>query len=558
MLLLATSRDDVPGVVTRLRITSTEIIDDVFEEAVTLQRSTPRLFCDMLGKACYNDTARDDEVHGSLGSPGAIHPIISFIKGLRATGMVLADANQLAEILLASCGYPSATNTSGGAESDGDGVANGYGRRFVLVDCRTSGDATSSAATDAILTGAGGIGDRNVDGASIVWLRINPDECLDREPAAVEEVLREYLHPCEAEVGANWGASAVPWHIVLDASDDFTGAPCGSVQGADANGLPASWQKSNGGVHSLHGRPAGGQATLSQSLPSMTTARSGNGGSPIHVCFIGDQGSKVATGNWMFGGVKAATAAADGPAHRLARTASRLCAIPRVCVLDGGFAALQEAVEARRGELYNAAPPDGIPRGPAAGIDVCTGIAACVEDEPDIEVVAYALAAAHGDAEKVGGGGTGMSDVSLRPVETPGVSLASIDLKAVESTPLGGSGIDISGGPGAPAPPRRVTGTSTHHFERKTGRLVANSRISEPFRVYASKRADDMGRALRSLPAAAGRPLEVGAECDAGRLRGGRWTRKFPLKVSHVALSTCLLNECSRRFRALPFSPPPQ
>lgn len=57
-------------------------------------------------------------------------------------------------------------------------------------------------------------------------------------------------------------------------------------------------------------------------------------------------------------------------------------------------------------------------------------------------------------------------------------------------------------------PPPLVSGPS-QGLERKASRLAGKRRISEPFRVYAAKSADEMGGALRSLPLAASKPFEV-------------------------------------------------
>lgn len=475
MLLLATPRDDIPEVVTRLRFQSTGMVDSVFKAALALRRLTPRLFCDTLGKVCYKGMEGSDADDGRQGRQGELNFRVSLLRSLREKGVVQADAGQLAEILLASprrrlssskatMTSPSDINAMAEGDNSRDWVGNGYGGRFVLVDCRGLVN-TKSSASDAIPEELAEIVDGVEVGSRVVWLRLDPEECLARESTAVAQMLRDYLGPFEPRVGANGRLSFEARRSSLDATDGVDGE------------------------------------------------------SSTHVCFIGSQTVSTVAGDWVSDSSDAG-AAATSPAYRLAQTASRVCSIPRVCVLDGGFAALQDAITARRSGEFRAALSAGVLGSPAQRDYTHTG----TDDGGDAVVVASSPAVVGVDLRQEGDKETEKVATSPRhngeqhdPEVSPGT-------KAAGTTPLGISEVNGSTGQGGSAPPRRAMATPAHSFERKLSRLVSKRRISEPFRVYAAKSADDMGRALRILPATAGKPLEV-------RRNGGRhFVHRRPLE----------------------------
>lgn len=476
-LLLATPRDDIPEAVTRLRFQSTGMVDSVFEAALALRRLTPRLFCDTLGKVCYNETEGTVFDNGRHGRQGTLDLRVSLLGSLREKGVVQVDAAQLAEILVASprrrissskptTTSPSDINAMTEGNNSRDWVGSGYGGRFVLVDCRSLGN-TKNSASDANLEELAGIVDGVEAGSRVVWIRLDPEGYLGRESTTVAQMLRDYLGPFEPRVGTNGHVSFDARRYYLDATDDADGE------------------------------------------------------SSTHVCFIG---STHISGDSMSNGSDA-EAAAISPAYRLAQIASLVCFIPRVCVLDGGFAALQDAITAHKSGEFRAGLSAGAPGSPAQGDHVHTG----TDDCGDAVVVASATDVVGVDLEQKSDKETeAMSPPHDGDQHDPEESLGS---KAT-GTPRGNSEVNGSTGQGGSAPPRRAMATPAHSFERKLSRLVSKRRISEPFRVYAAKSADDMGRALRSLPATAGKPLEV------RRNEGKYFYIGAPLRISPGWLKT--------------------
>lgn len=502
-LLLGTSQDDVPEAVSRLRFQSTEIVDTVFGAALRLRKSTPRFFCHVLRRACYEDVGEGGSTTGPGGRGTAVHPRVSLLGDLKATGIVLADADQVAEILLAR--NFSSTVTSGvqeAADCQENGThwsAGSAGDRFVLVDCRIPGDATPLAGAAAEANG--GAHERKACRTSVVWRRLDPSRCFGRESTAVAELLQEFF----GSVGAG-------------AAD---GACCGSG-GAD-HGL------SNGSALSA-GTDVVGHCNngVSFAFSPSSTRKPGEQTATTHVCFIGAgrQGSKAGQ-SWNSGADAAAAAATEaGVAYRLARAASCSCLTPRVCVLDGGFAALDEALARRRSESlpYSAdfAPvPDGADGGAASLSAVSqrqetTGDATPRGFEGDAlckAAVVAVFAGGEGVAPGVKRSGSGLGHggaaakatgtSSPSPTSAPSSEAAtSPNAAGLRNAAAGAAGNEVS----VPRPP---TTPRSHSFERKLSRPASSSRISEPFRVYAAKSADEMGRALRGLPVGAGKPLEV-------------------------------------------------
>ena len=117
LLLMKTSRDDVPATITRLKMMSEDTVDVVFGAALALQRVTPRRVCRVLREACYGagggaPAEREVSRHG-------VNLRVSMLEGLRTAGVVMVDAAQVAEIILASA-PTGAAGKPGGSGGDGE------------------------------------------------------------------------------------------------------------------------------------------------------------------------------------------------------------------------------------------------------------------------------------------------------------------------------------------------------------------------------------------------------------------------------------------------------
>lgn len=530
-VLLETPPEDVPKAVTGLRLQSAEIVDVVFSAAIALRRSTPRLFCDVLRKACYEVAEESAPELAGRGGGGASR--VSLLGGLKATGIILADAGQVAEILSAqfplmqnaavdtfdprgqSTAVLSAGDDAAAAEredsSKGWGTG-GDGGRFVLVDCR---------ARDGTLPGADNIAasvhEKTASGG-VSWRRIDPVGCFGNDSAAVAELLREFSGSCGAGGEENSPEGQCAGHTGPCHIDGESGV---TVASGDSNATDGGACLDSGG------RSGAAPATLAPSFtpsPSRQAAKT-----TTHVCFIGAGGdeSVAPAGSWSSGATAAAAAAAC-PAYRLARAASRL--LPRVCVLDGGFAALDDAIRRRGLEAPRKSESSGCAPGSSSrevgGADKSAWPPRRRHEETNGEASAPVgplgdalgvgntrastpAPASNGDVVEQSGSGAGKALAAGQPSERPHslAATASMSPGSASSKPAGPAG---AGGAGVPMPPTPTT-MSAYSFDRKLSRLTSNSRISEPFRVYAAKSADDMGRALRSLPVVAGKPLEVRA-----------------------------------------------
>ncbi|CAM9539480.1 unnamed protein product [Ectocarpus sp. 6 AP-2014] len=230
LVLMETPPDDMPATVSGLRLRSAGVVDDVFRTAVALRESTPRLFCDVLRRACFAEDQEGDgdgscEGRGAPAGGGqqsgppaggpAAEPRVSLLQGLRAEGVLSVDADQVAEILLAgpsSTAAPGTTTTAAAAPTSpatgDDGWRSGSGRiggRFVLVDCRPPAPGGEGPAGGGMRTGGEAAGDGRV-----IWRRIRPAESFGREAAAVAEVLREVEAGGDALHAAATAEAALP------------------------------------------------------------------------------------------------------------------------------------------------------------------------------------------------------------------------------------------------------------------------------------------------------------------------------------------------------------
>ena len=512
LLLLETARDDVPETITRLKMKSEDTVDAVFGAALALRRLTPRRVCHLLREACYG---------GGLGGAPARREVsrqcvdrrVSVLKGLKTAGVVMVDATEVAEIVLASSPTGAAGEGGGEAAESKEGLswdAAGNGGRFVLLDCRPQRAAPSVAAAtspgaaemEAVIGGRKGAENRGV-----IWRRIKAEDYLGENSAALAELLREVSAPGP-------GVRAEEARVLSDME--------GPV------GLDASGHKS---VEKRAAAAATGHGSRNATAGPCGSDDGRGDGAATHVCFVG-------TGKGEGGGNSGATAAAAGPPEcRLALAASRSCLTNHVCVLEGGFRALAAALFGRRLKSVNDPLKSGVatplvsggtvdapslsaspreregsnasrvgagvesfPRSGSESIDLCeatfvavTGVS--VVGQSEVGTAAAAVAAAAADA-----GGSPARDSSQ-----------SCHLETATSgslTPGGSRKASEESVVVVPLPPPLVT-TPVQTLERKMTRPASSSKISESFRAYAAKSADEMGRGLRSLPLTASRPLEV-------------------------------------------------
>lgn len=514
-LLLETSRDDVPETLSKLRLQSTEIVQRVLAFAVELQRATPRRFCSTLRAICY------DGKGGNGGGDGESRTRrISLLGGLKATGMVLVDADQVAETLLSRegpVGDGSSRETDVACENRG-GIGGGgtaaaaaaaaapgdeskdWGAsrcwdRWILVDCRPSA-ATSSSDTQAAAA-------LTKTASGVSWRRIDSAEWFGSETIAIVKLLEEFAEGTGREGRISGGAGV-----------------CGNR---------SRRRSSNGGALS---------AASPQSEHSVDT----------HMCFIGAGGE--------------GEAAAGDAELRLARAASRSCLVTQVCVLEGGFWAFDEALRNRGAELGRrpaSAGGDSAATGVTDGVDDLTTVSAekkrqWVADEAIVcpNSVAESDAASwpnsvvtvgfgHGAEERARDEGGAVAEAVAAPAAERMASSTPISPPSTAKNPPVAEGFPLRGvrsssnpveGREVPSPPEpvktpansfknagtekggvivppRLIMTHAHSIDRKISRLASSNKVSEPFRVYAAKSTDEMGQALRSLPTAASKPLEV-------------------------------------------------
>ncbi|CAB1102327.1 unnamed protein product [Ectocarpus sp. CCAP 1310/34] len=551
LVLMETPPDDMPATVSGLRLRSAGVVDDVFRAAVALRESTPRLFCDVLRRACFAED-REGDGGGSCEGPGApaggrqqsgppaggpaAEPRVSLLQGLRAEEVLSVDADQVAEILLAgpsSTAVPAAAAPTSPATGD-DGWRSGsrkFGGTFVLVDCRPPAPESEGPAGGGMRAGGEPAGDGRV-----IWRRVHPAESFGREAVAVAEVLREVEAGEDALHGERSGApchkeaveGAAPAHdivgmSVVSGSSSVVAAPYGNVGGGAAG---------NGLVHPTricgHAVSGGGIRIGEVKHPVGT--------STTHVCFIGcgGRGGSGGDGGGRFTSFATAAAEAAAPEFRLAREASRSCLTPRVCVLQGGFAALDGAMLSRGRSSENGR---GVPEVGAAKCSVaaeeCPPFRAAAPDAVGASANGSSEEGGTGADESSGARGGGGGEGGGIPAEGDAEKLVSTTTQAAgggsppsSASPRGGTG------GGNPTPPPQIPPFS-QGLERKASRLAENSKISEPFRVYAARSADEMGRALRSLPLTASKPLEDAARVCNSLLR----TNARALGDSRLSLS---------------------
>lgn len=533
VVLVETSPDDMPATVSGLRLRSAGVVDGVFRAAVALRESTPRLFCDVLRRACF---AEDQEGSGggSCEGRGPRGPTagggeqsepragwadlrVSLLEGLRAEGVLSVDADQVAEILRArpssTTATPGTTTAAPTSPATGDDSwRSGSGRiggRYVLVDCRPPAPGREGPAGG---TRAGG--EAAGDGR-VIWRRIHPAESFGREAAAVAHVLREVGAGGDARHDERTSATchkeavegAAPVHdvvgasVVAGSSSSVVAAPYGSV-GGGAAGNELVHSTRIGGGHAVSGGGGNGIGEVKHPVGTCTT----------HVCFVGCGGRGGGGGDGggrLASSTTAAGEAATAPEFRLAReAASRSCLTARVCVLQGGFPALDEALllsRRRSSEHGRGFPEAGVPNRSVAVAECppfgAAGTDASVEASADSSAEEGGTGAGQ-SCGAGGGGGETRADGDPETSVSTTTSAAGGGSPPSPASPAGGTG------GGTPTPPPQIPPFS-QGLERKASRLAGNSRISEPFRVYAARSADETGRALRSLPLTASKPLEV-------------------------------------------------
>lgn len=515
--LLDAPKEDVPKAASSLRLQSTQDVDGLFGTAVALRAGTPRLLCRTLRRACYGGTtapgnkpsagaagaavseergphagdmpssSSDPRTSAVAAAAAAATVRVSLLEGLRAAGVLLVDADQVADILLARHSPPPPLAVPESKEDGRCWGATRNGGKFVLVDCRAAGEEAGAA-------GGAARACEDAAGGRVVWRRMPPAKSIGREASAAAEVLREF------GAGGSRGAE--------EDSGDGGAQRKVAVSGRVANCAPY-------GAGDADGRAACGSSGSAVSPAGSNIAID----SATHVCFIGGR-PKGSRGNDGDGPRRASAAAVEsgGPEFRLANAAARSCLAAHVCVLEGGLSALDEALSRRGLGSAGGASGVGVANGTgsfrAASRVVGSGDDASPRKGEPAPIVATVA---------TGGGGVG------RSAGAPGVpgrelppASGGTDQRRMALAGGGGSERAGGGGGGPPVSPR-----SSHAVERKTIRLVGNRRVSEPFRVYAAKSADEMGRALRSLPLAASKPLEVCMSCSGERGGGGACGHTF-------------------------------
>ncbi|CAN0132127.1 unnamed protein product, partial [Pylaiella littoralis] len=310
---------------------------------------------------------------------------VSLLRDLRAAGILLVDAGQVAEILRAPPPLtpptvaPCATAGSGVStvrKGDGEGVSRYWsparnGGGFVLVDCGLPSEGVTALAREG------------ATGAHVIWRRIDPAKSSGRETAAVAEVLRE-LGPGAGAVGEACDGRKDDGDDEEVSDNTAVTAPYGGGDGETAvNGLV---QANGGDGHADNGGGGGGGAPSPAGSGSGTSESNAPVDALTHVCFIGgglgsNGGSSGSGGGGRGGGGRlgndhgsssastvaaAAAARAAAPECRLARAASRSCLTAHVCVLEGGFTALEEALSRMGGS--------GSGRGGSSGLGVGGGL----------------------------------------------------------------------------------------------------------------------------------------------------------------------------------------
>ena len=537
LLLLETSRDDVPETLTGLKMQYEGTVDRVFGVAVGLQRLTPRRVCRVLAEACYGGGRGGDDLEASLSGQAATNLRVSTLEGLRAAGIVMVDATQVAEILLAS----SAANNAGkrgrsrgggdeaaeGKESSSWGAA-GNGGRFVLLDCRPQGPAAAAAAAAAAVSSGAAVSassgvaemeeaikarEKGAAGGEVIWRRIKPKAYLAQKSTALADLLTELsAPPTEVRVAQEGGGlSEIELGVGLEAS---------------GHGFAEEKSADNGDSGNAATAPNGGDAR-----------RGSGGGATTHICFVGT--GKWGGGKGGGGGTNGASVAAAGPPEsRLARAASRSCLTSHVCVLEGGFPALEAALRQRTSEAgsenADATPLEngvestplvsgGAVDAPDSSTSTLEGVGSGADGGTDAEPLPRRGREATGAGEATYVADTGVSFVEQPETLTAAATAAAAAGRpppgekssplspgeAATSDSLSPEGVpSASGESGVSLPPPLVTTPSTS-LERKICKLACSSKISESFRTYAANSADEMGRGLRSLPLAASKPLEV-------------------------------------------------
>lgn len=328
----------------------------------------------------------------------------------------------------------------------------------------------------------------------------------------------------------------------------------GASSGNAADGVFAA----NGSVHpDKHDHKNRSSKDRNVLLPTFAAPTTVAGLAATHVCFIGSREvGELRNGNGKVPGKgKLSTAADHAAAVRLARAAAR-SGLARACILEGGFSAFEDALVRRvAAEQKRNTKPESLssaamlssaksstpvgtttPPSKAGSVAMMKGgsvvvasatpaTAALVEAPTTADAAAGTAAAVEAAVEAAAAGPTPHfnNNLTIRP-QGPlgGLARSRKSPPAGTTKPAVGKGHPpeigarrlmtstsaqpIAGGGAGNADPRR---TVSERRLSSLARTMSSSKISEPFRLYAAKSADDMGRALRSLPATAGKPLEV-------------------------------------------------
>lgn len=640
-VLLGTRHDDVPEVLSRLRLQSTEDVDGMWVGAMALRSATPNLVCNMLRVGCYDKCTEEKrssilrelkvcvirvcyqeitptwvlnimpcnnsrrflgECEGDLVSAEGterespdmfgrlVGRLVTFLarhdprRALRkvllfacshtrrriirrlahssqATGIVVADADQVAELAISvssddraqvprvhDANFVSKQET---AVSAAAGIKDG---RFVLVDCRSGntvrGPARSGAGVNVMQASRHSRetpSSPSLCNGRFVWHTIDPMAFLGRESEAASELLRGV-----AMAGMPVEGTTRSGHMNGRRVDSEIGV---------SNGVGN--RISNGYMAKAHGVIDPNAEEVGCLQYSLFTAPTTTPGLPVtHVCFVGcGQGS----------GSGEKTQLAADPAVRLARGVAR-SGLARVCVLEGGFVSLEEALGRRASAAAMSVPWSSDSTPCATPVLEVSSAAVADEVKPayiearklvnDGRVTSAAIAApANGSGEvlslsqmpsqTVAGDGVMLSKwpmlitkqsttvigsskpaVPVTPSPT-GVTQPQSDGSAqtaqsvaVNSNSKSSQGHNDPASPNLATPPteaphveRRVSSSvprpptlstpTASMSERRPYRMPSSRKISEPFKIYATKSAEDMGRALRTVPIYAGKPLEV-------------------------------------------------
>lgn len=429
--------------------------------------------------------------------------------------MVFTDGDQVAEMLLSDDQHK-APRQDGQAATDqapldpGARVENETGR-FVLVDCRPA-SVLKAEHTDPSVVGRRmekAITAMGLAGGRVVWRRIDPAAFLGRESEVAAELLRGVA---AARGGTEEGAFAE--QMGVNGAGGVKEVPNGGGRvNGNGHGVSRDHSGDNGANGSTHAESCGSSNSNICGVSQTFTAPTTEAGAAVmtHVCFIGSGEASGDPRNIMCTGLALPNVAHHAAAVRLARAAARL-GLARACILEGGFKAFEVALARRAaataatrvtasrpgslvGNVKHSGEGDGFA---ATTADAAAGTAA--ERSPQVK---YSPRSSRKTlaAKVYPKRSTSPTNLSVGVATHPPPPMGKPRLgTSASAEQMGGGGMVARRDPRRSQSERRILGSA---------RMASASKISEPFRVYAAKTADEMGRALRSLPATAGRPLEV-------------------------------------------------